>query len=107
MYGGIKYAQGDLLQLTSKQTTNELWMFNLQTNKWTLLSNGQSAIRNSETADMVDSAEKAEFIKNYGLPVAVSGHSMQLITRPKRSILIFLVIQNITGQISILSRSST
>jgi hypothetical protein len=66
MYGGIKYQldNENSFNLVNKQTTNELWSYNLVTNKWILLNQAESVASN---------------IKNFILPLPVSGHSMHLI----------------------------
>ena len=65
MYGGIKYdIDNDIL--ANKETTNELWAYNFETNKWSLLN----------------TMPKQNLPKKYILPLSVSGHSMHLIDRP-------------------------
>ena len=78
MYGGIKY-DIDNENLINKESTNELWSYHIETNKWSLLN------------PML----KDSYLKNFILPLPVSGHSMHLISRqslieqPKKSLLIF------------------
>ncbi|RNA05461.1 attractin 1, partial [Brachionus plicatilis] len=62
MFGGIIYEKNDQ-EMIKKQTTSELWIFNLETNKWSMLS-GENGSK-----------------KDYELPISVSGHSMHLIKR--------------------------
>lgn len=79
MYGGVKYDINDE-NLINKESTNELWSYQFETNKWSLL--------NPRSKDTI--------LKNYILPLPVSGHSMHLITKyghfneqPNKSLLIF------------------
>ena len=68
MFGGIKYEidNENYSSFIKKETTNELWIYHFDTNKWFLLN----------------SYAKDRQIKNYILPLSVSGHSMHLIERP-------------------------
>ena len=65
MYGGIKYSIEDE-SMIKKKSTNELWVYHFDTNKWFLLN----------------SSPKEKYSRNYVLPISVSGHSMHLIYRP-------------------------
>lgn len=83
MYGGIKYDAANETDETEnsfqsfvKQTTNELWSFNLQTNKWLLMNFAES--------------KKSPEFKNYALPIAVSGHSMHLVKKSENLSSIFI-----------------
>ena len=98
MFGGVIYDASDtkLPQNAHKETTNELWSYNLQTNKWTLLN---SVSVSNVTADKDDTNNNtttaqhkpSDAGKKYILPVGVSGHSMHLVERGAygKSILIF------------------
>ncbi|CAF0916193.1 unnamed protein product [Brachionus calyciflorus] len=68
MFGGILYDAENNEEYGSKRTTNELWVLNLETNKWSLLND-----------DSVQSSFKES--KKYECPIAVSGHSMHLINK--------------------------
>jgi len=72
MYGGIKYENN-----SNKQVTNELWKFNLITQKWFQLLESTTEQLNNKTTTTT---------KQYVLPVSVAGHSMHL---NNNSILIF------------------
>jgi len=74
MYGGVKYQEA-----SGKQVTNELWKYDLENNLWTLLNE-----------DLVVEQNYADS-KKYVLPVAVSGHSMCLVSNDdgSRSLLVF------------------
>lgn len=100
MYGGIKYNHRALTKPFDTQFTNELWSYDLQINKWTLL--------NDETSEKVDTN------KNYILPVAVSGHSLAFIRNEDNSssLLIFFGFSeyygstvNIIQEYNLVSRS--
>ena len=91
MYGGIKYKSlsGFPAYYINKQTTNELWSFNLETNKWTLMNqpaHNESSSSNQPLNNQTQSNQTIYQIKNYELPSPVSGHSMYLV---KKSLLIF------------------
>lgn len=74
MFGGFKY------ETNTKQITNELWKYNLITNKWSLLNSDASSNEQKSNQDQ----------KLYILPISVVGHSMSLIKKNnKTSILIF------------------
>lgn len=102
MFGGVIYdaSETKLPQNAHKETTNELWSYNLQTNKWTLLNTAFSSTANV-TADINNSSsdnttnttahKPSENEKKYILPIGVSGHSMHLVERGAygKSILIF------------------
>lgn len=83
MFGGVTYdVEKSLPQHSFKQTTNELWSYNLLTNKWSLIN----------SASVSNETEQARYFnKSYVLPIAASGHSMQLVERGAygKSILIF------------------
>jgi hypothetical protein len=68
MFGGIKYDNKNYAQFGAKETTNELWSYDLLSNKWFLVN--KPNIINQTTHDDV---------RNYVLPIGVSGHSMHLI----------------------------
>ena len=72
MYGGVKYQfENDAsFNIANKQTTNELWSYNLVTNKWVLLNQAESMASN---------------MKHFILPLPVSGHSMHLVNNNIRN----------------------
>lgn len=72
MFGGIKYDSDAPSQMSNKTTTNELWSYNLQTNKWILLNKAKSEA------------------KSYALPIAVSGHSMHFVKKNQNLSSIFI-----------------
>lgn len=82
MFGGIIYDKNDR-ETIQKQTTNELWVFNLETNKWSVLD-GENGSK-----------------KDYELPISVSGHSMHLIKKSKTdsSLLIFFGYSEFYGSL--------
>lgn len=82
MFGGIIYEKNDQ-KMTKKQTTSELWVYNLMTNKWSIL-NGENGSK-----------------KDFELPLSVSGHSMHLIkkTKTESSLLIFFGYSEFYGSL--------
>lgn len=80
MFGGVKYSS-DLNARIDNHVTNELWSFNLLTNKWTLVNEEDYDAGHGLGDDM-----GAHSIKNYVLPVAVSGHSMSLVENVDESL---------------------
>lgn len=92
MYGGVIYNSSDLHlpQNSYRETTNELWSYNLITNKWSLLNfaTNDTFPSNSDTSKMIYNETIDD--KNYILPIGVSGHSIYIVERPHgKSILIF------------------
>lgn len=102
MFGGVIYDSADeqsLPQNAYKQTTKELWSYNLITNKWTLLNtfSNDTTVESSspfvQDDKMTKQRESDESFmnKSYILPIGVSGHSMYLVDRGLygKSLLIF------------------
>lgn len=109
MYGGVIFntssSGSGLPQNAHKETTNELWSYNLITNKWTLLnslptslnetSSSSGIYENANSTQQQDQSKNNETMeeKSYILPIAVSGHSMYVVERGggayEKSILIF------------------
>ena len=85
MYGGIKFKSSGSnygMNFINKQTTNELWSFNLETNKWFLLNlNESSTSSTTTTTTYLHGGFPSNNLKNYMLPLSVSGHSMHLINQ--------------------------
>lgn len=82
MFGGIIYEKNDQ-QMTKKITTSELWVYDLLTNKWSIL-HGENGSK-----------------KDYELPLSVSGHSMHLVKKSKTesSLLIFFGYSEFYGSL--------
>lgn len=108
MYGGVIYntssSNSGLPQNAHKEITNELWSYNLITNKWTLLNSLPTLLNETssssgiyENANSTQQHQKKNNVttgeKSYILPIAVSGHSMYVVERGggayEKSILIF------------------
>lgn len=93
MFGGVIYDVLDnrLPQNAHKETTNELWSYNLATNKWTLLDSNEFATNRTGDSEFSTSNSTNSTNKKYTLPIGVSGHSMHLVERGLygKSLLIF------------------
>ena len=102
MYGGIKYKSFNGLptHYINKQTTNELWSYNLETNKWLLLNSFNETNLNStnETSSNTTTSTTSNNLnnKNYALPIPVSGHSIFL---HKNSLYVFFGYSEYYGSV--------
>jgi hypothetical protein len=123
MYGGVKFTPANssmgLSESTSREISNELWQFNLKTNRWSLVwpqRNQEQHLNLSETTITSDGSEEQpqseqqqqspptasshsqHFSKGYALPIAVCGHTMHLVGgNSSQSLLIFFGFSDYYG----------